>query len=198
MRPRKGYAAICSRCHRAAPGYDQLAERCFEFIPLLRVLRLPAAHDAARGCRRRRLGRWRTHSLTKAYRLFLARWARRLAGKESAEAFPALPGTGFSTPSSTSSTGGSNTVRWVGSTPAAAPKRTVRGRAALETDNRRVDAKQAATTAVAKLPWRDSALKLLVQQQAAVAGRATRSVIPIAAPLSLPRTACQDRPVRRR
>src|SRR3974390_2372817 len=34
VRPRKGSAAICSRCHLPAPGYDQLAERRFVFIPL--------------------------------------------------------------------------------------------------------------------------------------------------------------------
>jgi hypothetical protein len=34
VRPRKGSAAICSRCHRMAPGYDQLAKRRFESIPL--------------------------------------------------------------------------------------------------------------------------------------------------------------------
>jgi transposase len=34
IRPRKGSAGICSRCHHMAPSYDQLAERCFEFIPL--------------------------------------------------------------------------------------------------------------------------------------------------------------------
>jgi hypothetical protein len=34
VRPRQGAAAICSRCHQPAPGYDQLAERRFEFIPL--------------------------------------------------------------------------------------------------------------------------------------------------------------------
>ncbi|MDQ2946774.1 MAG: hypothetical protein M3Y27_12650 [Acidobacteriota bacterium] len=33
VRPRKGSAAVCSRCHRSAPGYDQLPERRFEFIP---------------------------------------------------------------------------------------------------------------------------------------------------------------------
>ena len=33
MRPRKGSAAICSRCRRPASGYDRLAERSFEFIP---------------------------------------------------------------------------------------------------------------------------------------------------------------------
>jgi hypothetical protein len=34
VRPRKGSAAVCSRYHLLAPGYDQLAERRFEFIPL--------------------------------------------------------------------------------------------------------------------------------------------------------------------
>src|SRR6202162_5738035 len=34
VRPRKGSAAVCSRCHcchLTAPGYDDLAERRFEF-----------------------------------------------------------------------------------------------------------------------------------------------------------------------
>jgi len=34
VRPRKGSAAVCSRCHLPAPGYGQLAERRFEFIHL--------------------------------------------------------------------------------------------------------------------------------------------------------------------
>jgi hypothetical protein len=34
VRPRKGSAAVYSRCHLPAPGYDQLAERRFEFVPL--------------------------------------------------------------------------------------------------------------------------------------------------------------------
>jgi transposase len=34
VRPRQGSAAVCSRCHQPAPGYDQLGERRFEFIPL--------------------------------------------------------------------------------------------------------------------------------------------------------------------
>jgi transposase len=33
VRPRKGSAAICWRCHQPAPGPDQLSERRFEFIP---------------------------------------------------------------------------------------------------------------------------------------------------------------------
>jgi hypothetical protein len=36
--PRKGSVAICSRCHLPAPGYDQLGERRFEFIPLFGFL----------------------------------------------------------------------------------------------------------------------------------------------------------------
>src|SRR5664279_5942597 len=54
------------------------------------VSRLPSVHHAARrlsplwrcGCRRSSLG-----TLTKAYMLFLVRWARRLSWKETAEAF---------------------------------------------------------------------------------------------------------------
>jgi hypothetical protein len=34
LRPRKGSAAVCSWCHMPAPGYDQLAERRLEFVPL--------------------------------------------------------------------------------------------------------------------------------------------------------------------
>src|SRR5204862_6956635 len=34
VRPRKGSAAVCSRCHLPVLGYDQLTERRFEFIPL--------------------------------------------------------------------------------------------------------------------------------------------------------------------
>jgi hypothetical protein len=47
-RPGKGSAAVRSRCHLPAPGYDQLAERRFEFIPLWGVSLLPSVHHAAR------------------------------------------------------------------------------------------------------------------------------------------------------
>jgi hypothetical protein len=94
VRPRKGSAAICSRCHQPAPGYDQLTERRFEFIPLwgFFVFLLYAMRRV--DCRR--CGAvlveevpWSDgkRSLTKAYMLFLARWARRLSWKETAAAF---------------------------------------------------------------------------------------------------------------
>src|SRR5215475_14093299 len=94
LRPRKGSAAVCSRCHLPAPGYDQLAERRFEFIPLWGFLVFLLY--AMRRVECRRCGAvvveevpWADgkRTLTKAYMLFLARWARRLSWKETAEAF---------------------------------------------------------------------------------------------------------------
>ena len=94
VRPRKGSAAVCSRCHLPAPGYDQLAERRFEFIPLwgffvflLYAMRrvdcrrcgMVAVEEVPWGDGKR--------TLTKSYMLFLARWARRLSWKETAECF---------------------------------------------------------------------------------------------------------------
>ncbi len=94
VRPRKGSVAICSRCHLPAPGYDQLGEQRFEFIPLWGFLVFLLYIMRRVDCRR-----WGVvtveevpwgdgkRTLTKAYMLFRARWARRLSWKETAEAF---------------------------------------------------------------------------------------------------------------
>jgi transposase len=94
VRPRKGSAAICSRCHQPAPGYDQLPERRFEFIPFWGFLVFLLYSMRRVDCRRCRAVvveqvPWGdgNRTLTKAYMLFLARWARRLSWKETAEAF---------------------------------------------------------------------------------------------------------------
>src|ERR1041385_6962121 len=94
VRPRKGSAAVCSRCHLPAPGYDQLAERRFEFIPLWGFLVFLLYTMRRVNCRRCGIVAveevpWGDgkRTLTKAYMLFLARWARRLSRKETAEAF---------------------------------------------------------------------------------------------------------------
>jgi transposase len=94
VRPRKGSAAVCSRCHFPAPGYDQLAERRFEFIPLwgfLVFLLYTMRRVNCRGCGIVAVEEvpWGDgkRTLTRAYMLFLARWARRLSWKETAEAF---------------------------------------------------------------------------------------------------------------
>jgi len=93
VRPRKGSKARCSGCNRPAPGYDQLAPRRFEFIPIwgFAVLLLYAMRRVqCRSCGVKveqvpwALGK---HSLCQAYLLFLAHWARRLSWKETAQAF---------------------------------------------------------------------------------------------------------------
>ena len=94
VRPRKGSAAVCSRCHRAAAGYDQLPERRFEFIPfwgflvflLYSIRRVDCPHCRAVIVEEVPWGDGK-RTLTKAYMLYLARWARRLSWKETAEDF---------------------------------------------------------------------------------------------------------------
>ena len=93
VRPRAGSAAVCSGCHQPAPGYDHLPERRFEFIPFWGILVFFLY------CMRRVECRtcgvvveevpWSDgkHQSTKAHMLFLARWARKLSWKETAESF---------------------------------------------------------------------------------------------------------------
>jgi transposase len=94
VRPRKASRAICSRCHQPAPGYDQLAERRFEFIPFWGFLVFLVYSMRRVDCRRCQAVvveqvPWSDgkRTLTRAYMLFLARWARKLSWKETAEAF---------------------------------------------------------------------------------------------------------------
>src|SRR5882672_523632 len=93
VRPREGSAAVCSGCQQPAPGYDYLPERCFEFIPLWGFLVFLLYRMRRVDCRSCGVvveevpwgdGK---HQLTRAYMLFLARWARKLSWKETAEAF---------------------------------------------------------------------------------------------------------------
>jgi len=94
VRPRKGSKAMCSRCHQPAPGYDQLPERSFEFIPfwgflvflLYSMRRVDCPRCQAVVVEEVPWGDGK-RTLTRAYMLFLARWARRLSWKETAEAF---------------------------------------------------------------------------------------------------------------
>jgi hypothetical protein len=94
VRTHRGSAAICSRCHQPAPGYDQLGERRFEFIPLwgcfvfllYAMRRVDCCRCGAVVVEEIPWGEGK-RTFTKAYMLFLARWARHLSWKETAEAF---------------------------------------------------------------------------------------------------------------
>jgi transposase len=94
VRPRAGSAAVCSGCHKPAPGYDHLPERRFEFIPVWGFLVFFLYSMRRVQCRQCGVVvveevPWSDgkHQLTKAYMLFLARWARKLSWQETAEAF---------------------------------------------------------------------------------------------------------------
>ena len=115
VRPRKGSAAVCSQCHLPAPGYDQLAERRFEFIPLWGFL-VFLLHNMRRvDCRRCGVVAveevpWGDgkRTLTKAFMLFLAVGRGDYHGKRRRRPF-APPGTRSSTRWNTSSPSGWST-----------------------------------------------------------------------------------------
>lgn len=93
VRSRDGSKAICSGCQRPASGYDDLAQRRFEFIPFWGFLVFLLYRMRRVQCRQCGVVveqvPWADgkHHLTKAYMMFLARWARRLSWNETAEAF---------------------------------------------------------------------------------------------------------------
>jgi len=93
VRPRQGSKPRCSGCGNSAPGYDHLGERRFEFIPLWGyavILLYCMRRVDCRGCGVKveqvpwGIGK---HTLTQAYMLYLAHWARKLSWKETAQSF---------------------------------------------------------------------------------------------------------------
>ena len=93
VQPRANSRALSSGCGDRGPGYDRLATRRFEFVPLWGIkvflVYAPRRVDCPScGVRVERMP-WAEgkHQLTQAYAWFLASWARRLSWKEVAEAF---------------------------------------------------------------------------------------------------------------
>jgi len=93
VRPRQGSRPVCSGCGRAGPGYDVLGERHFHFVPLwalsvvlVYVMRRVDCPDCGVTVEEVPWGDGKRH-LTRAYAVFLARWARRLSWKEVASIF---------------------------------------------------------------------------------------------------------------
>src|SRR5690606_33608391 len=93
VRPRHGAKPVCSGCYRRGRRYDRLSERRFEFIPVWGyavILLYGMRRVDCRGCGVKvealpwAMGK---HTLTRAYMLFLAHWARKLSWRETARAF---------------------------------------------------------------------------------------------------------------
>jgi len=93
IEPRANGRAICSGCGQRAPGYDRLAERRFEFVPLWQiavyfVYAMRRVECPRCGVKVEKVP-WcdGKNQLTTTYRWFLAGWAKRLSWKGVAEAF---------------------------------------------------------------------------------------------------------------
>lgn len=93
VRPRRGSRARCSGCGQAAPGYDTQPERRFEFIPIwgfavVLLYRMRRVQCRACGVKVEEVP-WGIgkHTLTRAYMLYLAHWAKKLSWKETARSF---------------------------------------------------------------------------------------------------------------
>lgn len=93
VRPRQGSRPICSGCGKPGPGYDTLDVRHFHFVPLWAIPVILAYAMRRVNCPRCGVtveqvpwGDGKRH-LTRAYAVFLARWARRLSWKEVASIF---------------------------------------------------------------------------------------------------------------
>jgi transposase len=93
VRPRRGADPTCSGCQQRSPGYDHLAVRRFEFIPVWGFLVVFLYRMRRVNCRRCGIlveeVPWGSgkHHLTKVYMQFLAHWARKLSWTEVAESF---------------------------------------------------------------------------------------------------------------
>jgi transposase len=93
IRPRANGRPVCSGCGKRRPGYDRLAPRRFEFVPLWQIAVVFVYALRRVDCRRcgvvvERVP-WSTGKsrLTISYQWFLAGWARRLSWQEVATVF---------------------------------------------------------------------------------------------------------------
>ena len=91
--PRQNGLTECSICGESAPVYDHLEERRFDFVPLWNIpvyfrYRMRRVDCPVHGVRVEKIpwAEGKSH-LTKPFQLFLARWARKLSWKETAESF---------------------------------------------------------------------------------------------------------------
>lgn len=93
IRPRRNGRVTCSGCGKPRKLYDRLEKRCFEFVPLWNIpvqleYRMRRVDCPECGVKVEKIpwAEGKSHT-TKAFQLFLARWARKLSWKETAESF---------------------------------------------------------------------------------------------------------------
>ena len=93
IKPRKNGKIVCSGCGKPRRLYDRLDERRFDFVPLWNIpvqleYRMRRVHCPECGVKIEQVP-WADGKspTTKAFQLFLARWARKLSWKETAESF---------------------------------------------------------------------------------------------------------------
>ena len=93
LRPHGRSRPICSGCGCKGPGYDTLAQRRFEFVPLWGMAVYFLYSMRRVNCRNCGVTvekvPWSDgkHQTTFSYRVFLSRWAKRLSWKETATIF---------------------------------------------------------------------------------------------------------------
>lgn len=93
IRPRKNGKVICSCCSKPRKLYDRLKVRRFEFVPFWNIpvqleysMRRVECPECGVKVEKVPWADGKSHT-TKAFQLFLARWARKLSWKETAESF---------------------------------------------------------------------------------------------------------------
>lgn len=91
--PHHGHRGRCSKCQRPAPGYDRLPERSWRFVPLWGLpvwfFYAPRRVECPRDGVVEEAIPWSVgkRPVTKTMMVFLARWARRLSWRETAQVF---------------------------------------------------------------------------------------------------------------
>jgi transposase len=101
LRPRKGSRPICSGCGERGPGYDQLAERSFQFVPLwglavFFMYRMRRVNCPRCGVTVERVPWARgKEQQTEAFACYLTFWAKLLAWQRVANVFHVSWGTVF-------------------------------------------------------------------------------------------------------
>ena len=93
MEHRKNSKPLCSGCLGFCPGYDHLPERSYEFIPFWGIPTFFIYSPRRVNCCKCGVVvekvPWADgkHQLTNSFRIFLAKWARKMSWKETAESF---------------------------------------------------------------------------------------------------------------